>query len=113
MATVAKTTLTGITGDVTVTETTLTATNTFVYTRGGKQTLVLRNSTGAPIECVIDGDGGGTVPVPGIGGVDVSGGFSITVAAGAVEAVLLDSIFRYLSGTIAMTGEGLTAYILE
>lgn len=113
MATVARNTLTGVIGEVNITETTLTATNTFDYIRGGGQILVLRNSTGGSIDCVIDGDGGGSVPVDGIGDVDVSGGITITVAAGEVEAVRLESIYRYLSGTISMTGEDLTAYIME
>lgn len=113
MATIARTTLSGNVGEVTVTETTLTATNDFVYVRNGGQTLFLRNPTGAPIAVNIDGDGGSTVAVSGVGDVDVSGGYSLSVAAGAVEAIKLDSIFQYLQGTIAITGTDIVASIVE
>jgi hypothetical protein len=113
MATVAKTLVSSVTGDVVVTETTLTATNDFTFTQRSGQILVLRNDTASPIECTIDGDGGSTVAVPGVGSVDVSGGFVFTVAAGVVKAINLDTIYRYLNGTISIDGEDLTAYILE
>jgi hypothetical protein len=64
---------------------------------------------------VIDGAGGTTVAVEGIGLIDVSAGFAVgSIAAGAVKCIYTDSIFSYLQGTIAITGgTGLVATLLE
>ena len=64
---------------------------------------------------MIDGDGGTSVPVQGIGTVDVSGGYAVgSIAAGAAKVVPLDSIAAYLKGTIAVTGgTGLVAVLLN
>ncbi len=113
MATITQTTFGVTVGEVTVTDTTLTATNTFTFTRNSGQILILRNPTGAPIAANIDGDGGTTVSVSGVGAVDVSGGYDLTVAAGATVAIKLDTIYQYLSGTIAVTGTDLVASILR
>lgn len=71
MAVIAKTT-TGGSGSRAVTETTLTATNSITYHKGGL--LILRNATESAVTANIDGDGGTTVPVEGVGAVDVSSG---------------------------------------
>lgn len=104
MATIAQTLLTG-SGQRTVTETTLGASDTFTYRPNTGQVLTLRNATGGALTPVIDGDGGTTVPVSGIGSVDVSSGYSVgSIAAGVVKAIPLDTIAEYLRGTIAVTG---------
>lgn len=112
MATIASTTMTG--GRVTVTETTLTASDTFTYVPNGRQILVLRNGTGGALTVTIDGAGASTVPVPGVGSLDISGGFSTgSIAAGATAVIQLDSIKAYLAGTIAVTGgTGISASLL-
>lgn len=112
MATITKTSLGGP-GQRTVTETTLGASNDFAYSPGSGQILILRNSTASAISSTIDGAGGSTVPVAGIGNVDVSAGYSVgSIAAGAVVAIPLDTISAYLKGAISITGNGLTAVLL-
>lgn len=110
MAVIAQTSIAG-SGSRAVTETTLTATNSMTYAVGG--ILVLRNPTAGAVTANIDGDGGTTVPVSGVGSVDVSGGYSTgSIAAGASVAIPLDTIAQYLKGTIAVTGTGLVATYL-
>lgn len=101
-------------GANTVTLGTLGGSNSFVYSRGANQFLVINNPTGSGIACTIDGDGGTTVGVPGVGAVSVSSGYSVgTIAAGASVVIQLDSIDAYLQGTISITGSGLTAFIIN
>lgn len=99
-------------GKRTLVETTLTASDTFAYRTG--QILCLRNPTAGALTPVIDGAGGTTVPVTGVGSVDVSAGYSVgSIAAGAAVAIPLDSIKAYLRGTIAVTGgTGLIATLI-
>jgi len=93
------------TGRVTVTETTLGASDSFVYTAASNPVLTLRNPTAGSLTVTIDGGGATTVPVRGVGSVDVSGGYSTgAIAAGAAVTILLSTIERYLPGTIAVTG---------
>lgn len=99
-------------GAVNVAEVTLDGSDSLVFTPRVGQILVVTNPTGAPINCTLDGAGGTTVPVPGVGAVDVSSGFTFAVAAGETEAVWLDSIAEYLKGTIAVTGTDLEAMLL-
>ena len=114
MATIAGTAMTGL-GSRAVTETTLTASDTFTYEAGTGQILIIRNDTGGAITVTIDGDGGSTVAVPGIGDVDVSSGYSTgSIADGNLVAIPLDTIKRYLTGTIAVTGgSGAEAVLLN
>lgn len=102
-------------GAVTVTKTTMTASDDFVYNASKRAVLVLDNPTGGALAPVIDGDGAGNVSVPGVGAVDISGGYTVpSIAAGAQAAIQLDSISEYLAGTIAITGgTGLIASLLE
>lgn len=110
MAVIAQTSMSG-SGSRAVTETTLTTTNSMEYVVGG--TLILRNDTGAGVTGNIDGDGGTTVPVAGVGSVDVSSGYSTgSIAAGDAVAIPLDTIAAYLNGDIAVTGTGLVATYL-
>lgn len=111
MATVTATSLSG-SGSRAVTVTTLGASDTFTYVPGS--TLILSNGTAGALTPNIDGDGGTTVPVRGVGSVDVSGGYNVpSIAAGVTVAIPLDTIAQYLKGTIAMTGaDGIEAQIL-
>lgn len=114
MATIAATNMQG-SGVRTVTETTLTASDTFTFNAGSNPILVLRNGTGGSLTVTIDGSGGTTVPVAGLGNVDVSSGYSTgSIAAGVVKAIPLNTISAYLQGTIAVTGgTGILATLLE
>lgn len=114
MATITATSMTG-SGSRAITVTTATASDTFNYRAGVKQTLVIYNDTGSPITPNIDGDGGTTVPVSGVGSVDVSGGYDVpSIADGATAAIPTDTISAYLSGTIAVTGaDGAELHLLE
>jgi hypothetical protein len=114
MAVIAPTSLQG-TGSRVVTETTLTGTDSFVYKADRKAILQFDNPTAGALSPIIDGDGGTTVSVPGVGQVSVAGGYAVgSIAAGASVAIPLDSISAYLVGTIGVTdGTGLVARLLE
>lgn len=113
MATITKTS-TGGTGARALAETTLTASDTFTYAPNTGMVLSLRNPTAGALSPVIDGNAGTTVGVPGVGNIDVSGGYAVgSIAAGAAVAIPLDSIRHYLQGTIAVTGgSGLIATLI-
>jgi hypothetical protein len=98
-----------------VTRTTMTASDTLTYNAGRNAMLVLDNTTAGALTVVLDGSGGTTVPVAGVGSVDVSAGYSTgSIAAGACVAIPLDSISAYLQGVIAITGGvGIKASLLE
>lgn len=114
MATIVATSMQG-TGARTVTRTTLTASDTFTYNADRNPVLELDNVTAGPLTVIIDGAGSSTVPVAGVGPVDVSGGYSTgAIAAGAKVAIPLNSISAYLRGVIAVTGgSGISASLLE
>lgn len=98
-----------------VTETTLNGTDSLTYNADRRAILTFRNATAGALTPVIDGSGGTSVPVPGVGNVDVSTGYSAgSIAAGAVASIPLDTIKEYLRGTIAITGgTGLVATLYE
>lgn len=110
-------TATSMTGSLvrTVTQTTLNGTDSFTYNSDRKAVLILRNPTAGGLSPVIDGDGGTTVAVAGIGNVTVSTGYAVgSIAAGAAAAIPLDTIKEYLRGNIAITsGSGLVGVLLE
>lgn len=114
MATLTATDMRGV-GAVAVTENTLTASDTFTYRRNRDPLLVLINGTAGALTVTIDGNGGTSVAKPGVGSIDVSGGFSTPeIAVGEEYAIRLNSIYEYLQGTIAVTGgTGITAYLME
>lgn len=114
MATIVATSMQGA-GKRAVTVTTMTASDTFTYNPGQGQILILRNGTAGALTPIIDGAGATTIPVQGIGSVDVSTGYSVgAIAAGAQVAIPLDTIRAYLVGVIAITGgTGLSASLLE
>ena len=114
MATIVATNSQG-TGRVTVTETTLDGTDTFTYSQGKSQTLILRNDTAGALTPTIDGDGATTVSVKGVGLVDISAGYAVgSIAIGETVTIRTESISEYLAGVISITGgTGLDAQLLE
>ena len=103
------------TGAKAITETTLTASDTFTYVTGGKQYLILRNDSAGALTPNIDGAGGTTVPVGGLGDVDVSGGLTLaSIAVGDSVVIKTETISKYLQGVITITGAtDMTAQLLE
>jgi len=115
MATIVATNAQG-TGAVTVTETTLDgSSDTFAYSSGGNQYLSLLNGTAGALTPIIDGDGATTVPVSGVGNIDISSGYAVgSIAIGEMVVIRTSTIEKYLAGTIEITGgTGLTAVLLE
>lgn len=103
-------------GQRALTQTTLNGTDSLVYNSATRPVLVLRNPTAGALTPVIDGDGGTTVSVAGIGSVSVASGYSVgsIAATTGIVAIPLDSISAYLQGTIAITGgTGLVATLME
>lgn len=89
--------------------------DTFTYRQGTGQILILRNGTAGALSPVIDGAGGTTVGVEGLGIINVAAGFPVgSIAAGAAVVIQLDTIFQYLTGVIAInSGSGLTASLVR
>lgn len=101
-------------GAFAVTEATLTADDTLTFTASKKQILVLRNDTGGALTATLDGDGGTTVQVPGVGSVSVAAGLAIAVPAGQVRAVVLGTVSAYCQGVVHLTGgTGLKVQLLN
>lgn len=104
MANITETSSSGV-GSRVLAVTTLGASDTLTYKPGYGQVLVLDNVTAGALTPLIDGAGGTTVPVKGIGNVDVSGGYTVpSIAAGAKAIIPLDSISAYLQGVVTVTG---------
>lgn len=115
MATIAQTLMTG-TGQRTVTETTLTSSDTFAFVEGSGQVLILKNGTGGALTPNIAGNGASAAyPVAGVGTISLTSGYAVgSIGAGVSKAIPLDTIKEYLRGTIALTGgTGITASILR
>lgn len=113
MAAITPTTATGV-GAFSVTEVTLTSSDTLTFNTSQKQLLVLRNDTAGSLTATIDGDGGTTVSVDGLGAVSVASGLAIAVPAGEKKAVVLNTIRHYLQGVVAVTGgTGLKAQLFN
>lgn len=98
-----------------ITETTLNGTDSLVYNSDRRAVLCFRNPTVGALTPVIDGAGGTTVNVAGVGSVSVAAGYSAgSIAAGAAVAIPLDTIKEFLVGVIAITGgTGLVAQLYE
>ena len=114
MASIAATSMTG-SGSRAITKTTMTASDTIVYSPDRNPILILNNITAGALTVTLDGSGGTTVPVIGVGSVSVASGYATaSIAAGAMHAIPLNSISAYLQGTIAITGgTGIAASLLE
>lgn len=102
-------------GAFVATETTLTADDTIPYDAKKRQLLELRNPTGGSLTVTIDGDGGTTLAVPGLGApVSVTGGYSIAVPAGQSRAVVMSTVAAYCKGVVHLLGAaGLAAKLLN
>lgn len=110
MAVIAETLVAGAAG-VALTATTLTASDTLTYRQGAGQMLSLFNGTGGSLTVVLNDSGVPTIQVEGVGAV-TNAGVSVTVAAGARAAVLLDNSRRRWDGVIQLTGgTGITAVL--
>jgi len=100
---------------VTLTQTTLNGTDSFVYTAGKSKYLILRNPTAGALSPTIDGSGATTRYLDGVGNVNIAAGFAVgSIAAGAAVCIELVNISAYLQGTIAITGgTGLVGVLIE
>lgn len=112
MAAIALTSALGQNGPVTITRTTLSASDTLAYSKGSNQKLFLVNTTAGLLTATLTGNAATSISVPGYGGtVSVSGGKAIPVAANSSVLVELDDIYAYLEGTVTVTGgTGLIAH---
>lgn len=101
----------------TVTELTLTASDTFVYDAGRPGSILyLRNPTGGALSPTITGStASASIAVAGFGSVSAATGLAVgSIPAGAARVIPLDSIRLYLDGTITITGgAGLVASFLQ
>lgn len=104
MAAIASIDVSAQVGDFSAPLATLTADDTITFNASRKQLLVLRNPTGGSLTATIDGTGGTTVNVPGLGSIDVSAGKGITVGAGLSRAVVLSQFSQYCQGVVHITG---------
>lgn len=111
MATITQTTVTGVNGPVTLTRTTMGASDTLTYVPGSGQLLTLANNTGSQISPVFTGSVTPTINVPGYGGtVSTAGGKTVAVPANSTVAFELDDISQFLQGTVTITsGTGIIA----
>jgi hypothetical protein len=104
MATIAQTSVTGVNGPVTLTRTTMTASDTLAYVQGSGQILTLANNTGSTVTPVFTGSVQPNINVPGYGGtVSTAAGKSVAVAANSTVAFELDDISQFLQGTVTIT----------
>ncbi len=105
----------GGSGSRVVSRLTLGSSDTMTYNASRNPILILDNVTGGALTPNIDGAGGTTVPVKGVGDVSVSTGYTTpSIASGACVAIPLASISAYLQGVITITGgSGIKASILE
>jgi len=104
MATIVATDTSG-SGESIVTETTMTASDTFTYKSGGNQYIVLRNASGGALTPNFLGDGVTTVSVSGAGNLDLSGGYTTaSIGIGEIAVIRTSTIEKYLTGTIEITG---------
>lgn len=114
MAAITATSMTG-SGARVVTRTTLGASDTFTYNASKNPVLILDNVTAGALTPNIDGAGGTTVDVPGLGSVSVASGLTLaSIGAGVEVAIPLATIREYLVGVITVTGgSGIKASLLE
>lgn len=91
-------------GAFAVAETALSADDTITFDATRQQHMSLRNTTGAPVVVTLDGTGGTTVAVQGIGSVSVASGLAITVPANSRVDVILSTVSKYCQGVVHLTG---------
>lgn len=103
MAAITSTVVPSAPGAFACNEQTLGSSDTITITTG-KQLMVVRNATGSSVPLLIDGDGGTSVTINGLGAVTVSGGYTITIPAGESRAVILSTISYYTQGVVTLSG---------
>jgi hypothetical protein len=95
---------------------TLTSSDTFTYSRGAGQVLLIFNGSGGALTPTL-GSGSATINGDGLPGVSVTTYSIGSISNGASKAVPLDTIWPYLvnnSGTVTLaSGTGATAYVLN
>lgn len=92
------------TGPFACNEQTLGSSDTITVDASKKQLALFRNATGGSLTLKIDGDGGTSVSIPGLGAVTVSGGYDIVIPASESRAVVLSAISYYTQGVVTLTG---------
>jgi hypothetical protein len=86
-------------------ETTLTASDTITFNSAKVQILLVTNTTAGALTLLIDGDGGTTVNVAGIGAINVAAGKTIIVpATTGSKLITLSTISAYCQGVVTLTG---------
>ena len=86
-------------------ETTLTASDTITFNPAKVQILLVTNTTAGALTLTIDGDGGSTVNVAGIGAINVAAGKNIVVpATTGSKLITLSTISAYLQGVVTLSG---------
>jgi hypothetical protein len=103
-------------GIVTPTETTMTASDTFVWNAQiPGAILILRNGTAGALSPVITGSlASAAIPVNGFGTVSAASLAVGSIPAGQTRIIPLDSRREFLQGVITITGgTGITATILQ
>lgn len=108
MAVIAQTNgVTGASGPVTLTETTMTASDTLTYSPGSNQRVLFVNPTGSLVTVSMSGSTGTpSIPVAGVGTVAATGAKTVAVAANSVAHLSLDIYSAYFAGngTVTLTG---------
>jgi len=93
---------------------TLSADDTITVNSSKKQLALFKNPTGGALTVTIDGAGGTSVAVPGLGSVSVASGLPIALAAGQSKAVVLSTIREYCKGAVHLTGgAGITLQLFD
>lgn len=94
--------------------TTITGTVALAYRRGTGQVLVIDNKSASPISPKLTGRSAPSdLDVSGVGEIDLSGGLSLgTIVAGAVAAIPLDGVYRWLDGQVELSNAvGAVAFV--
>ena len=90
-----------------LTVTTLTASDTLVYSAGAGQVLQLFNTTASPVIVTLTGDSPTGVTPPGYGGtVATTGGKAVTVPASGWTYLHLDAIQAFINSATPVTVTG-------
>jgi len=102
-------------GQKVVTETTLGASDTFVFNPSKNPILILNNGTGGALTPLLVGDEAVSIGVPGFGNVDASTGEQLTsVADTVIVSIALNTIATKILGTVTVTGgDAMVAQLLE
>jgi hypothetical protein len=108
MAVLTSTALQSASGVVTAVVNTASASDTMTYVAGTGQLVEMENTTGGSLTLVIKGSApSATYPVSGTSTtIDLTAGYSVTIAAGAKKIINLDKIKAYLTGTGVVTLSG-------